>query len=211
MRKIVKQKEPKEWTEYRLTPGVEYRPIPELRDALLKEQGYICAYCMRRIPVKDRNSNETTRIDHKLSRKNHPELQLNYTNMAICCPGAIDNDFHCDKLKEENDITFDLSDDRFFETISYSSKDGEIKSSDEEYNRQMNRLLNLNHSLLKRNRLGTLRGVIAMMNKENRKGWTAADIRRMIEIWDNKDSDGQYKPYNGIVLWFLNKRLRQCT
>ena len=70
MKKIIKSKEPKEWTEYRLTPGVKYSPISELREALLKEQGYLCAYCMRRIPTKDGNSEETSRIEHLKSRKN---------------------------------------------------------------------------------------------------------------------------------------------
>ena len=101
MKKIAKSKEPKEWTKYRLTPGVKYSPIPELREALLKEQGYLCAYCMRRIPTKDSNSDETSRIEHVKSRKNHPELQLDYSNMVICCPGAIGDgvSFHCDKSR----------------------------------------------------------------------------------------------------------------
>lgn len=51
---ITKNKEPKEWTEYRNTPGVDYQAIPELVQSLLKEQGYICAYCMRRIPQQDK-------------------------------------------------------------------------------------------------------------------------------------------------------------
>lgn len=51
---ITKNKEPKEWTEYRNTPGVDYQAIPELIQSLLKEQGYICAYCMRRIPKQDK-------------------------------------------------------------------------------------------------------------------------------------------------------------
>lgn len=54
MIKIAKNKEPKEWTEYRNTPGVDYQSIPELVESLLKEQGYICAYCMRRIPHRDK-------------------------------------------------------------------------------------------------------------------------------------------------------------
>ncbi|MDM8338404.1 hypothetical protein [Mediterranea massiliensis] len=114
MRKIEKQSEPREWTAHRLTPGAKYEAKPELREALLKEQGYLCAYCMRRIPIRDTNSNETTRIDHILSRRNHPELQLNYSNMVVCCPGAITSDFHCDKQKGENDITFNLFEDHFF-------------------------------------------------------------------------------------------------
>lgn len=53
MRKITKNTEPKAWTQYRLTPGAAFKPIPELVNSLLDEQGYICAYCERRIPCKD--------------------------------------------------------------------------------------------------------------------------------------------------------------
>lgn len=208
MRKIIKQAEPKEWTSHRLTPGADYEAKPELRKSLLQEQGYICAYCMRRIPVKDSNSNETTRIDHLLSREKHPELKLNYHNMVICCPGAINNEFHCDKLKVDIDISFDLFKDSFFTTLSYGSKSGEIKSSDVEYNRQINELLNLNNRLLKRNRQNTLLGVIKYLN---RNGWTVTNINRQIRIWDNKDDEGYYKEYNGIVLWYLKKKLKQYT
>lgn len=38
---ITKNKEPKEWTKYKSTPGVDYQAIPELVQSLLKEQGYI--------------------------------------------------------------------------------------------------------------------------------------------------------------------------
>lgn len=206
MRKIEKQSEPREWTAHRLTPGAKYEAKPELREALLKEQGSLCAYCMRRIPIRDTNSNETTRIDHILSRRNHPELQLNYSNMVVCCPGAITSDFHCDKQKGENDITFNLFEDHFFHTLSYSSKDGRLKSSDTENDRQINELLNLNHALLKRNRLETLRGVIRMINN---MGWTTSNIRHQIDIWNQKDLQGRYKPYNSIVLWFLKKKMEQ--
>lgn len=206
MRKILKQLEPREWTKHRLTPGAKYEAVPELRKALLEEQGYLCAYCMRRIPIRDTNSNESTRIDHILSRTKHPELQLNYSNMVVCCPGAITSDFHCDKQKGENDITINLFEDHFFDTISYSSKDGRIKSSDAESDRQINELLNLNHALLKRNRLETLRGVILMLN---RIGWTNSNIRHQIEIWNQKDQQGHYKPYNSIVVWFLKKKMEQ--
>ncbi len=64
MRKINKGNEPLKWTEHKSTPGATYQRIPELADALLKEQGSICAYCMRRIPIID--SNKTTSIKIKI-------------------------------------------------------------------------------------------------------------------------------------------------
>ena len=38
-----------EWMEYKLTSGVELEARTELKESLLKEQGYLCAYCMARI------------------------------------------------------------------------------------------------------------------------------------------------------------------
>lgn len=151
MIKINKGKEPREWTEYCSTPGVEFKGIRPLREALLQEQGYICAYCMRRIPVRDNNSNETTRIEHIKSQKCFPDLKLKYNNLVICCPGAITDDFHCDKKKEERIISFDLFSDQFVNTLSYQS-DGKIKSSNAVWNKEIDEVLNLNNSMLKQNR-----------------------------------------------------------
>lgn len=94
---ITKNKEPKAWTAHRMTPGATYEAKSELRTSLLKEQGYICAYCMRRIPIHDANSTETSRIEHIKCRERYKDLEMDYDNMVICCPGSINDDFHCDK------------------------------------------------------------------------------------------------------------------
>lgn len=205
MRKINKGQEPASWTKHRLTQGAVYEPSEELRESLLKEQGNICAYCMRRIPVKDENSNETSRIEHILCRQKHTERQLDYRNMVICCPGAIDGNFHCDKSKGNRDITFDLFQQHCIDTLSYSTGDGTIRSSDGTYEMEINEVLNLNHALLKKNRQMTLKGVINRLNQKN--SWKQSQIRTLLNEWDNKDSQGSYKPYNGIVVWFLKKKL----
>ena len=66
MIQISKNREPQEWTRYKSTPGVVYSSIPELVKSLYQEQGYICAYCMRRIPCKDRIGCELTKEDHRV-------------------------------------------------------------------------------------------------------------------------------------------------
>jgi uncharacterized protein (TIGR02646 family) len=221
MRKIDKGKEPEEWIEYRKTADAKYQATTELRDSLLKEQGYICAYCMRRIPVKDHNSNEPSRIEHILSRTKHPDLELSYKNMVICCPGAIDSEnklisdnskkekyhnSHCDKSKGENDISFSPFDSSFISTLGYKSKDGTIESSNDKYNEEINNLLNLNNALLKANRVQTLKGLLVCLNQ---KEWKASEIKKLLKSWDEKDNEGMYKPYCGVVVWYLEKKLRQ--
>ena len=209
MRKINKGNEPREWTEYKSTPNVKYQRIPELAAALLKEQGNICAYCMRRIPAKDTNSNETTRIDHKLSRENHDDLQLDYNNIVICCPGAITNDFHCDKSKGEEDVTIPLFEDNFVQTIEYDTSDGKIKSTNQTWNKEIDskEILNLNNKLLKRNRKEAITAAALTLNKTI--PWRRSAIQKLITDWDNTDNEGNYKPYNGIVVWYLKKKLKQ--
>lgn len=205
MRRIEKNSEPKEWTAYRLTPGVDYQAIPELRSSLLEEQGYICAYCMRRIPANDLSYPENTRIDHILSRDKHDDIKLDYKNMVVCCPGAIDSIFHCDRSKGNRDVSFDLSDQAFIDTLSYSTKDGTIKCTVPRYDTEINDVLCLNNSLLKKNRRATLMGVVRQLGKNDT--WRRYKINELLKEWDTKDETGKYKPYNGIVVWFLKKKL----
>lgn len=201
MIKITKTKEPKEWTEKINTPGFkEYSPIPELRDALLNDQGYICAYCMNRI------GEDNSKIEHIKSRSKYPELQLEYSNMVICCKGITDNEKHCDTCKGNQDISFDLFSDSFFNTISYKSSDGEILSTNTEYNKEINNILNLNHKTIKRNRFSVLDGVIKSISKK--KDWTKKGVNNQLTYWSNKDKDYKYQPYCGIIIWYLEKKLR---
>ena len=57
MIEIKKSKEPKELLEYRLMDYSSYKDMPStiktvVLESLMEEQGHLCAYCMRRIPVK---------------------------------------------------------------------------------------------------------------------------------------------------------------
>lgn len=97
--------EPSQLTEYReTTPNATYDGLGTdvkdiIRDSLLDEQGYICAYCMCRID----NSSECT-IEHYISQRHHSESpfsedehkrqSLLYSNMSGVCKN---NSEHCDK------------------------------------------------------------------------------------------------------------------
>jgi len=216
MIKINKQAEPNKWVEYRNTPGVDYQSIPELVESLLEEQGYICAYCMRRIPVKDRlcedkKTDEDHRVEHVLSRDNHDDLKLTYKNMVICCPGHIGSEDHCDRLKGERDVTFNLFDQNFIDTLSYKT-DGEIVSSNVQYNKEINEVLNLNTPLLKTNRISAWNSVKNLISNQKNKPWTKSELSKYIEKYSSVHNNGgkkQYIPYCGVVLYFLYKKMRQ--
>lgn len=206
MIKIEKGPEPESWRRYRNTPGAQYSATGELREALLKEQGYICAYCMRRIPAKAVLSGETSHIEHLQSRHRHPDLALDYRNMVVCCPGDLDQIQHCDRSKADSDLSFDIFSDTWVHTVSYRTYDGEIHSSDPKIDKDLCLVLNLNHGRLKCNRREILAGVIEMLTKRQFK---ARDIRRLLDGWERKDAEGRLRPYCGIVIWYLRRKLRR--
>lgn len=212
---INKNQEPKEWTEYCSTPGVTYQSIPELVDALLKEQGYICAYCMRRIPTKDKIEGKLTSEDHRIEhikcRENHEYLQLKYNNMLICCPGHIGEDEHCDRKKGNQEISFSPLDSAFINTLTYTSN-GIIASSNPVYNEEINSILNLNTPFLVLNRKNMLKEVIQHINQtcKQKKNWNKTALKSILVKYQNKHKDGEnqkYYPYCGIVVWFIQKKL----
>ncbi len=203
---IKKGKEPKEWTEKVNTEGfTKYEPIAELREALLKDQGNICAYCMREVPVGKRDINipETSKIEHIKSRHRYPDDQLDYGNMVICCPGFIDGDTHCDKSKDRDDISFSPFDPKVQMSITYGSKDGTIRSKIKSWDDDINQRLRLNNATLKLNRANVLKGTIEVLN---RKKWKKAELQAQLDEWKKPNREDRLRPYCGIVIAFLEKK-----
>ncbi len=148
MIEIKKGQEPKAWTNRKCMPGVGYNATPELKSALLEEQGCLCVYCMRRI------SYENMKVEHIKSRSVYPDLELDYKNLVACCNGVENGKIkHCDTNKGNTEISIDVFSSADIQTISYSSHDGKIKSSNDAYNNDINNTLNLNCSVLKENRI----------------------------------------------------------
>lgn len=83
---------------------VQFSGIPALQESLYREQGYLCAYCERRIPVRDKMSTEDHRIEHWHCRDKYPDEVFCYGNLLMCCPGQIGGvESHCD-VRKGNDI-----------------------------------------------------------------------------------------------------------
>jgi uncharacterized protein (TIGR02646 family) len=202
MKKINKEKEPAAWTIYRQTPGAHYEAIPELRKALLEEQGHICAYCMRRISV-DGNAG---RIEHIKCRSRYADLELDYRNMVICCSGNIAGNPHCDRSKDDSDISFNPFDPNLENSISYGTKDGLIKSDNPNWDRELNEVLNLNHIRLKQNRRQVIEGIHVILKKKN---WTKPQIKSELSKWESFDEEHKLKPYCGVTIWYLKRKLKR--
>jgi len=209
---IRKQSEPHRWTLYRKTAGATYQSQSYLSASLLEEQGYICAYCMRRIPCKDSLSNENHHIEHIKPRSKYPENQLDYNNMVIVCPGHMGDKDHCDRSKGDKEMNLSPLNSSVIQTISYENN-GIIKSSNPVWNRELNDILNLNDKVLVMARRTTLHKIIALLNSEkknNKNKWTKKMLQKYLYRYQEKHSDNgkkKYYPYCGIVIYYLKKKL----
>jgi uncharacterized protein (TIGR02646 family) len=213
--KITKGKEPAEWTKIKSTPGINFESADKtaLRQALIDEQGWVCAYCMRRINYVA-GAVTDTRIEHLKPQSisidhGHPEETLAYSNMVLCCNGNIagDGKTHCDTSKGDREISFTPFDQAVIDTISYSTGDGHIKSSNAQYNDEFNQVLNLNHPRLAGNRRSVIKGVVKVLGK---KEWKCSDLKFKLNYYSGKTSNGQHPEYCGVVVWYLKKKLRKC-
>lgn len=140
---IKKGTEPKELTEYKRNNrgdsdfGFDGIGMPKniVRTSLLREQGYLCAYCMRRIE----DSANKVKIEHYVDRKTCSD-ELDYNNLLAVCNGDYEvteyiKNIHaykklrkepltCDSAKGNKSIVINPQTVRDMDTIQYI--DGQI-------------------------------------------------------------------------------------
>lgn len=178
----------------------------ELRKSLLVEQGYLCAYCMKRI-----SKDSDIKIEHYESRND--ENQLKYSNLLAVCRGNEGYPYKmqtCDTRKGNKYLYVNPQDKIHIYKIIYESS-GSIKSTDDRINYDLNNTLNLNYEYgyLKLNRkvvLDKLKNKISQEVKEGKN--TKAFLMKVKTRIEYLDSNGEYKEYCGILLWYINKKLK---
>lgn len=206
---ICKEWEPKSFQKYRMQAQATYSGLSgkekrDLRLNLLKEQGFICAYCMERI----QNNPLKTKIEHWQSQESFSEEQLNYQNLLAVCKGnegQPKKEQHCDSQKGSQKLSLNPSNplDSSRMKISYQS-DGTIISGDEIFNDEVNNVLNLNLASLRNNRRSTLEGIKRFLKSKN---YTQYYIRRLLKKY-NVMKEGKRIPYCGIAIHYLEKKVK---
>lgn len=211
MKYIKKFNEPASLKQFRAIPGAsydDYRDKDELRQLLMKEQGFICCYCMQRIKL------ETTHIEHWKPRSLYPEFQLDYKNLLAVCDGNEGKPKHlqhCDKKKGNKEITINPTDPNCEIQTKFLSN-GEVYSEDETINQEFNTVLNLNIQTLVINRKNVLDFAIRKLTTENREGtWSKTVLKKELRKWESLGTDGKYEPYCRIVIFFLKKKLSKYS
>lgn len=215
MKQIIKQPEPSyfiEWKEnFRRSFGREpkygdFRETPEWEKLiydLLKEQGYICCYCMKAIVGWD------SHIEHFVPRniKNtHPHsmraqnVDLDYQNLFESCNGEDNQWNHCGRLKgsEENPMLVSPSEEGVERRFKYDVLTGEIDAADSEDQDAMTtiRVLGLNTQQLCNHRKSAFHTV----EKQLEDGIPFDDLMQM---YSTRDEQNAFLPYCMAVVWVL--------
>ena len=205
MRTIVKGSEPPSLMAHRKKKYCDYDNYPNkdvLRHALVTQQRGLCCYCMGRI----RNDPTTMKIEHWHCQSRYPGEALDYRNLLAACPGGQGKPRHlqhCDTRKSDQDLCWNPANPRHhIETRLRYEADGTIRSDEEEFDRQLNEVLNLNLPFLKNNRKSVLDAVMEE-NEEFRELVTRLEdaydmeqsgdeelLRQLIESIDLDGDDG---------------------
>jgi uncharacterized protein (TIGR02646 family) len=209
MRAIAKGSEPHSLTQYRLTAHAHYEGYAqkdELRLSLSTEQGGICCYCIQRI----RPAIGGMKIEHWHCHDLHPCEQLDYRNLLGACmgnEGQPQSKQHCDTYKGNKSLSRNPADPahRIEDFVRYLSN-GRVESHDDQFNRELNVVLNLNHPLLVNNRKAVLDSFIRSLPPQTlgRLAW-----QRKLNHW-NGINGSELHEYCGVVIYWLRKRLARA-
>lgn len=151
------------------------------------------------------------KIEHWHCQEVYPSEQLDYGNLLGACLGGQGHpreQQHCDTHKGSLSLSrnpANLAHD--IEGVIQYRGDGEIRSSDPVFDRELDDVLNLNHPRLKSNRKAALDAFRESMKKLG--PWNEVVLSRKMEEWSAL-AGGELKPYCQIVVYYLRKRLARA-
>lgn len=218
-----RNKEPKELTEYREgTPGVTYDDLGKerkdiIRNSLLDEQGYICAYCMGRIDINsctiEHYISQTRHDDSPFTEEEHKRQSLLYSNMYGVC---VNDCKHCDKSRGNTPLEIlDPHQQTCEELITYSLG-GNIVSVGHEIEKVDKDILTLGldcETLIKA-RNATWDDVWKRFKQEHKKEeWTKELFLKYAERYRNKERRRKglmFHAYCNYIAWYFEYYANNC-
>ena len=197
-----------------------------LLDSLMKEQGHLCAYCMRKIPDR-RPMPETVdpvTIEHWFPRNppNHEEhgQGLDYNNLLAVCSGnrgrkktRKPRDLTCDakRANHHSQLTLNPCDPSSLEHIRYK-ENGEMFSDDPAIQDDITVKLNLNcvseAVQLPQARKRILEALLDELPTDNEDQLLSRcqDVLELLETETDPKTE-----YSSILIWWLKDYLAQTT
>lgn len=221
--------EPDDFRIYReTTEGARYNggnfSVPQLKEQLLKEQGWICAYCMGKIASVD-----DAHVEHYCPQKACPEQDLDYMNLLAVCDGLSESYpekeafHHCDKTKGKEgkmsgDVKLSALDPRSADCereLTYNLN-GEVlskKNSHEQIDYELDTVLNLNNKALLRRRKYTMDRALDLMKREQPTGhWRRTFLEKHKEGWLRRHTQKGKQTHRAYCMagaWFIEKLLEK--
>ena len=213
MRQIQKQAEPDELVQYRNVPGSTYdggnfTPVKDaVRRDLLRDQGHLCAYCMRRIKA------ETMKVEHWQSQSDFPDKQLSWDNLLGVCDGNAGQPWNqqtCDTRRGNTPLTCNPSNPAHVteSRINYLGEEM-IVSNEVPFAKELDTVLNLNWKRLKDNRASVIEAVLQALAKTAGTR-TRGELEQLIEVWRTLQKQ-MFQEYCAVAIYFLKKRLQRCS
>ena len=155
--------------------------------------------------VMDEDDSSKVKIEHYVARNEENELE--YKNLLAVCKGNDTEPFEkqtCDTRKGKEEININPQKNSDILNISYTSN-GEIKSSNSDYQKDFDDTLNLNDVFgLVKARKEALNSLKRSLSK-SKTHLTEDTIRRIYTRY----SEAEIKEsYVGILLWYLQKKMR---
>lgn len=176
MRHIAKGREPRELVAWRAQPGAAWdgggftTVKDEIRKALVRDQAYLCAYCMRRIDAEPEPGaappSLAMKVEHWRPQSRAPELALAWSNLLGVCNGGVGvppADQTCDTRKGDHEIVLDPQSRVHIATLSCRST-GRLVSSVPRLQEDLDLRLGLNHRILVSERRGVIDRAIAWLH-----------------------------------------------
>jgi uncharacterized protein (TIGR02646 family) len=182
----------------------------ELREQLLREQKYVCAYCGQKLLiVENENGVAKMKTEHFTPQNDKIENDLNYRNLLGCCLGGqnMKGECYCDSKKGETPLLYVQNpsilsnrDRTIRYKVSVKSEEVLILSSDTNKDNELNKVLNLNHQYLQSRRFQIWKNEI---HRQLGEKWTVVRAEQIRQAYFDTPN-GQHKEFKDFVLWYLD-------
>lgn len=199
MRLIKKRVIPSAFQRYRIQPNATFKDMDtdvkeSLRLSLYKEQKGVCAYCQRKLPAKNGIPIfSKVKIEHHCEQSicngtnGFADLTLKYKNLFLVCLGVgpRKEDFHCDTFKATLTISDGLpmqlipTQNSHINTIIYNK--GNLGSSNNLYQTEIDEILKLNLEYLKESRRKKWQKILSLSKDNSANGFNRNKMKRLLE------------------------------
>ena len=184
----------------------------ELREALVREQGGLCAYCMGRIVP----SHSGMKIEHWSARHDDPHAVFAWSNLLGVCTGVSgdasephDRRFHCDTYRgnlppSQQELCVHPAGDLRVGVFTFT-RVGRIEAHQPQARQDIERL-NLNHWRLLMNRKAAYDYLHHRMSDV---GYRPAEVERLLLRLRTPGRDGNLREYVGVMEQYIERWLRR--